>query len=167
MAGIPIKDIIYLSLIVTIIAALALWHHQAVLQGEAKVKAADASAVQRQQEAADAQKAKDQEEAKNAIQDLQGQLDSLRSAPHPSDNVVRLCSYAGRPSPLSSASPAPPGTQPTGSANEGRDSGVRSGGGGGDVGPGVRAIAEAGELLAIYREATVEWALKQSGGSTQ
>jgi hypothetical protein len=161
---IPTKDWLYLGAIVAIVSGLLWWHHSGVVAGEERIKAQDAAAVAKHDQDVAAQKAKDQEDATDAVSQLQQELESLRAAvsvPTPGVRPIRLCQYAGSDKGRPTSSPAG-GTKPAESADQGNDYVVRSGTGNGDIGPAMRDLATAGSILAIYRENTVAWALKQS-----
>jgi hypothetical protein len=160
----PLKDWLYLGAIIAIVSGLLWWHHSGVLAGEARIKAQDAAAVAKHDQDVAAQKVKDQEDATDAVSQLQQELESLRAAvsvPTPGARPIRLCQYAGGDTGRPTSSP-PGGTKPAESSNQGSDYVVRNGTGSGDIGPAMRDLASAGEILAIYRERTAEWALKQS-----
>jgi hypothetical protein len=136
-----------------------------IAEGEARIKASDAKAVQIHDEAVAAQKAKDEKDKADVVQNLQSQLEELRqkSLNPPAARSMRLCLTArssdeGRP-----PSSVPGGSQPAKPSDQGGDSGVRGGAGtGADYGPAVRDLATAGVLLADYRQACINWAQKQS-----
>lgn len=159
MTPTQILHAIYLSLIAGILvlgaAAMIWWHHDAVLQGAAECQKRVSQALADQQ-------VKDAKASQDVIDELNQDKASLQAQlalkPPP---VIRSCRdrvlYVDRP--VSAPGPTE-GTQPPKPTNGPVDSGVSGGGGGGDVGPGVRAIAAAGELLAVYRARLEEWELK-------
>lgn len=151
---IPVKDIIYLLSLIVVIVGMAWWHYDAVREGEYQCQMAQREAVA-QQHIKDAQASQDAIDELN--QDkirLQAELDA-KSPP-----VVRQCGrvfYVDRPM---RTPPVTARAQPGEPALPIPDSRMPAGGGGGDVGPGVRAIAAAGELDALYYSRLYEWSLK-------
>lgn len=158
----PVKDIIYLAAIAAIAAGLLWFHHSAVLEGEAKVKASDAAAVVKAQAAVQTQKLSDDKLAEGVTNDLKTQISSLTalaSAPTP---VMRLCNPARGSSPVSAKSGTTAGTQP-GATDSGSVPGVLSGTNAEpDIGPTVRDITFSCAVVSTYRERLIEWALGQS-----
>ena len=136
-----------------------------ISEGEARIKASDAKAVQVHDEAVAAQKAKDEKDKADVVQTLQGQLEELRqkSLAPPAARSMRLCLTALSSNEGRSPGSVSGGTQPAKPPDPGSDSGVRGGTGTrGDYGPAVRDLALSGEILADYRDACVSFALKQS-----
>lgn len=159
MTPTQILHTVYLCIIAGIVilggAAMIWWHHDAVVEGEAKIEASTHEAVEKQQ-LADAQASQDVIDGLN--QDklrLQAQIDA-KPAPPPLHVCGRVY-WVDRPLPQGTSTTRAAAGEP---ANPSLDSGVPAGGGSGDVGPGVRAIAEAGELLALYYQRLNEWAVK-------
>ena len=119
-------------------------------EGEARVKAADASAAARQ-------KAEDEKVSAGVVNDLNQRLTAL-SQPRPAP-IMRLCV----PTRYVQAQPAARGTQPgvaeTTSTSADR---VPPGADGIDIGPAVSDVERAAEVVAIFRNSTWEWAVKQA-----
>ena len=135
-----------------------------ISEGEARIKASDAKAVQVHDKDVAAQKAKDEKDKSDVVHTLQGQLEELRqkSLAPPAARSMRLCLTARSSDQGRSQGSVPPGTQPAKPSDQGIDSGVRAGTGtGSDYGPAVRDLALSGGILASYRAACVNWALKQ------
>lgn len=154
MGVIPIKDIFYLVVILAVFVGMAWWHHDAVLEGEAKCQAQQREAIA-QQHIKDAQASQDAiDELNQDKARLEAQLDSK---PPPTVHTCGRLYYTDRP-----LRPSPNTTrvQPGEPAEPVADSRVPAGSGGGDVGPGVRAIAAAGQLDALYYARLYEWTLK-------
>lgn len=153
----------WLELVATIAAVVGVlwWRHALIADGEAIRGAADTKARQEQHDA-------DARENADTIQGLRGdqarllaQLNAPRPNPPTDLRVVsgggmRVTAHQLRPG--SAPSPA----QSCLPANGGLDSGLPGGGGGGDVGPGVRDIALAGELLADYRQRLWDLEVKET-----
>lgn len=128
--------------------------------GENKVDRQDLVAVQKHDQQTAAQAAKDRKDAAATIATLRAQLtDALLPAPA---MPIRLCvarsSDEGR-APVQSAA----GAQPGESARPADDKRVLAGDRPGpDVSADVRALAQAGVILAAYRDAAIDWALRQA-----
>jgi len=148
---------IYLAIIAGVAIALTAfagwWHHDAVLEGMAKCQAAQKAALEKQHN-------EDLQANEDAVAGLEADKRALQaelaSQPPPA-LVCKRVLYVHRPLPPGTSAPATPPSQP---AQPPDDRGVPPGGGGGDVGPGVRALAAAGELVADYEERLYEWAVK-------
>lgn len=126
------------------------WHHDAVLEGIAKCQkqSAEAAANQHIQDAKASQDAID-----GLNQDIQHLRDQVNNPP-----IIHICSgvhHVDHPLP---AGTSPPGAASGEPADRGTDRGVPAGSGGGDVGQGVRDVALAGELDALYYYRLYKWA---------
>jgi hypothetical protein len=158
MPTLPLKDWAYLGAILVIVLGLAWWHHSAVLEGEAKVRAADARAVLKAQQAAEAQKEADAKTATEAVGGLEHELQDLRDHPPP-PRIVRLrCDLPSGGSP-STTSPGSASTEPR-SAASGSVPAVP--GPAIDVGPGLQRLALACDELSAEHRALLLWARKVS-----
>jgi len=144
---IPVKDWCYLGIIVAVAAGLLWWHHSAVLEGEAKVHAAEQAAYA-------AQAAKDAQNAKETVSGLNAEIEQLRSDALKPIPVVRLCNAPRVQPPAASdggnAVPAPGWSVPS----------VSAGDPGGDIGPSLLKLAAAADLIAARNRALIEWAKK-------
>lgn len=153
MSAIPVKDLIYIAVIILCIVGMAWWHHDAVLEGEAKCRAQQQAALEKQH-IADVTAAQDVIDGLNQDKTrLQAQLDA-KPAP-----VIRKCGvqyYAGQVPAGTSTARAQPGEPAVPDGNPGMPAGSDSG----DVGPGVQAIATAGQLLAIYYQRLYQFTVK-------
>jgi hypothetical protein len=108
------------------------------------------------------QKVADESLHKGEVDALSVQIGELRARLNMPVPHLRVCQPTQYTRAVPEPGGVPGGAQPTGPADPGNDSGVPVGSGGGDVGQGVRDLALAGELVAIYRGRAVDWALKQS-----
>ena len=163
MTPTTILHIIYLCIIAGIVivgsAGMAWWHHDAILEGERKCHASQEKALEEQHNA-------DSKATTDAVEQLQNDKAQLQEAlanrPPP---VIRKCGgvlRVERPLPAGGTAASPGASQPPDRAV---DSGMPQGSGGGDVGEGVRALAEAGQLLAIYRARLLAWAQQTREGN--
>lgn len=148
MSLIPVKDWIYLGIIAAVASGLLWWHHSAILEGEAKVHAAEQAAYA-------AQAAKDAENAKQTVDGLNAELAQLRTDALKPIPVVRLCVSAPRVQPPAAtdggnAVPAPGWGVPS----------VSAGDPGGDIGPSLQRLAAAADLVSARQRALIEWAKK-------
>lgn len=138
-----------------LLAAISGWliyeHHHLISEGEARIKAQDASARAKQ-------KAEDESISKGVIDDLQIKLADLsKPAPH---RIMRLCV----PTSVVRAEPASTGTQPPLDSTSGEGTGgMPQGTPGLDIGGDVQNAIRASEVIALYRDETWDWAMKQSG----
>lgn len=153
MSIIPTKDLVYLIILLLAVLGMVWWHHDAVMEGEAKCIAA-------QQKAIVDQRIKDAKASQDAILELQQdkiRLQSQLDAKPPPVIHCRLQRYVDRPlQPGTTPTRAQPDEPADGSAN----TGVLERSSGGDVGAGMLAIAAAGELNALYRQRLYDWSVK-------
>lgn len=162
MTALEIKLAVYASLLTALAIGLIWWHHQAVIDGEAKIEAADKVAVAHEQKAIAKQKAADADEAQGVVDALHAQLATL-SVQLERAPTVWLCHPTTSPRTMPASGGTASRAQPGEPAQPAVDSGLLSGTGSGtDGGAVLLDIALAGEILATYRERTVDWALKQS-----
>jgi hypothetical protein len=158
MTPTQILHIVYLCVIAAILllggVAMIWWHADAVKIGEEKCHAATQKAVEEQYQA-DARASQDTIES---LASEKARLEALLNSRPPA--VIRKCGSVLRVERPVPAGGNPPATQPAEPADRTHDRNLPEGGGSGDVGPGVRAIAAAGELLALYRQQLYEWSLK-------
>jgi hypothetical protein len=154
----PLREWLYLGAILVIVLGLAWWHHSAVLEGEAKVQAADARAVLKAQQAAEAQKEADAQTATEAVGGLQHELQDLRDHPPP-PRVVRLRCDLPSGGPSSPPSPSSSSTESRPPASGGISS---LPGPAPDVGPGLQRLALACDELSAEHRALLLWARKVS-----
>jgi hypothetical protein len=159
----PIKAYLALAVLLVIVVVQTCLCVHFYRDGEARVRASDAAAVEKMRRAAQAQKEVDDALYASTIKSLQQQLAAAGAvaatpAPH-----MRLCvptRYAG---PVSAPGAPASGAQPAKPADSSGDTGVREGTGAGpDIGPGVRDLALAGAILATYRDRTYDWAVEQA-----
>lgn len=153
---------LYAVLILLAIAALGegllLWH--VYRAGENKVDRQDLKRVQQHDQQTARQAAKDKQDDTDTIAKLRSQLsDALLPLP---TAAVRVCvadsGDQGRP-----AVKAASGAQPGESARPADDQRVLPGDQPGpDVSADLRALADAGVILATYRQSLVDWAERQS-----
>lgn len=161
MSFLSIKDVIYLAIITFVATLLIWWHHEAVVEGEDKVTISQAAALQKQKDAVTAQQLQDKQDSQDAIQQLVSELNAVRAAA-PRLSTLRLCGFAHNTSPLPVASEST-GSLKSPDAPAGTAAPVPGGDTAGtDIGTAVHDIAFVGAVLGAYRDATVEWALKQS-----
>jgi hypothetical protein len=163
MPGIPLRFYLYLGALAVVSIWLLHWHHSAVLEGEAMVKAADAQAVIKANAAREDQRRKDEENARGAINGLKSELDALRTTASEPAVHVRLCQFASRGiSPVPASSTAPGGAPAAPSAPANLQSVPEGTGRGPDVGPGLQDLALSCGIVEVYRKRTVTWALNQA-----
>jgi hypothetical protein len=162
MPGIPLRFYFYLGALAAISIWLVWWHHSAVLEGEAMIKAADAAAVIKSNAAREEQRLKDAANAQGAIDGLKTELDALRAATPPVVHV-RLCQFAtlGGNSVPSTGS-APGGAPAEAPAPANLQSVPERTGDGPDVGAGLQDLAFSCGIVEVYRKRTVTWALNQA-----
>lgn len=149
----------WLELVATILGVVGVlwWRHALIADGEAIRGAADTKARQEQHDA-------DARDSADTISGLRADLARL-SAPRPNPPTdLRVVSGGGMRVTARQLRPGPPApaAQPGLPPNGGLDTGLPGGGGSGDVGPGVRDIALAGELLADYRQRLWDLEVKET-----
>jgi hypothetical protein len=157
---IPIRFYLYLGALLAISVGLLWWHHSAVLEGEARVRAADAQAVIKAEAAKEEQRHKDDENAQGAINGLKSELDALRATTPPVVHV-RLCQFATG-GPVPSPGTAPGGAPAEASAPANLQPVPERTGDGPDVGSGLQDLAFSCGIVEVYRKRTVTWALNQA-----
>lgn len=161
---IPLR--VYLLLGALILVAIAqgalAWHFYS--KGENTVLRKDYEAVVQHDQQVQARADQDKRDAADAITDLKQQLDAARGelSMQPPPRPIRLCSTPGgdpgRPASATAAT-----AQPGEPARPADDRGVLPGDQPGpDVSADVRALKDAGVVLAIYNRALIEWATRQS-----
>ena len=127
-------------------------------------KANEAVAAAEAKDRIDKQHAADVEAVNGVVNDLKAQLDILRGSPVPAAHrPIRLCTYAGTGdiSSMPASGTVAGRIESAQPADQGSNTGVRAGDRSGDIGPALRALAEAGSILAIFRTETVKWAIAQ------
>jgi hypothetical protein len=148
----PIKDIIYLCAIAAVAGVLAWWHHQAVVEGEARITAQDAKARQEQHDA----DTKTNADTVAQLQQDNVRLKALAAAPAPSVLCVPQVRYVR-------AGPAPGPAQPAvAPANGASAAGVPAGSGVVDLGEPLRNIEIAAQYAADYRQRLWQWSVRQA-----
>lgn len=159
MTPTQILHTVYLCIIAGIVilgvVILGIVHRDGVNDGKADCRKQIATALEQQH-------IKDAKTSQDVIDELNQDKRELQTelAKHPPVRIIHDCSRV-----LDAANPVRPSPGP-GRAASGEpaqpaaDSSVPKGSGGGDVGPGVRAIATAGRLNAIYYARLYEWAMK-------
>lgn len=162
MTALEIKLAFLASVLTALAIGLVWWHHQAVIDGEEKIEAADKKAVAREQQAIAKQKAADADDAQGVVDALHAQLATLSTQLERAPSVW-VCHPTTSPRTMPASSGTAARAQPGEPARPADNPGVLSGtGSGSDIGQGLYDIALAGRELAIYRQLTVEWALKQA-----
>lgn len=158
MFGLATTTEIRLALYGLVLAAIGGWliyeRVHLIDEGESRIKAQDATARA-------AQKAEDEKTSAGVVNDLKSRLAELAVREPPARPVptLRLC----YPTRYVRTEPATPGTQPTVAPTPGKGpSGVPEGTAGLDIGQPVSDIKRAAEVIAVYRDTTWDWALKQS-----
>lgn len=149
MPTLPLRDYAYLAAILILTGAFLWYRHSLILEGEARVHAAEAKAAQIQQ-------AKDQKTAQETTDGLKSDLAQARSLanrPVP-PGPVRLL-YVRRACP---AATAPSGGQPGSPASGSLPSVSESDRTGPDPLPSLRQLAEASEVVAAQSRACLRWA---------
>jgi hypothetical protein len=146
----PIRDWVYLGIIVALaIFGLYLREHL-IAEGEARVHAAE-------QKAYAAQAQKDAENAKQTVSGLNAELQKLRSDALKPVPVVRLCSNPRGVQPSATAGRVG-SAAPTAGSVPGVPSGADSVGS--DIGPGLQRLADAADILSARDRALIDWAKK-------
>lgn len=159
----PARDWLYLAAI-AVLVVFGLWLRQHLIaEGEARVLAHDQAAVALHDKDVADQKTKDEENARAVIGDLKAKLvkAAVDYAGQPL-NPLRLCHSLGGDQGRTASSTAGQ-VQPGELAQRSPDSGVLAGDqSGDDVAADVRALAEAGSILAIYNADLYDWSVKQA-----
>lgn len=121
-------------------------------EGEARIKAQDATARAEQ-------KAEDEKTSAGVIDELKTDNQNLRALATKPAPTLRLCV----PTRYVRAAPAPSGAQPSVAPASGESgSGVPPGVTELDIGPAMSDLAFAASAVSVYRDRTWEWAVKQA-----
>ena len=121
-------------------------------EGEARIKSQDASARE-------AQKAEDAKVSKGVVDDLQNRINLLAAQPALAPPVIRLCSA---PRSVRADTPASGAQSSVASASGASPSGVPEGTHGIDIGPSLQDLKRSSQVIAVYRDETYDWAVKQA-----
>ena len=153
-----LKDTLYLAAIAVVVGGLLWWHHTGVLEGEARIRAADVAAEARAQAAAETQKRADEANAEEAIHGLQAELAAERAAAGEPAPIVRVCHRADDRGPAAVPAGHPGGTEPGPAAAGGVPGVPDRTAAGPDIGPGLQHLADACEVISARERATLRWA---------
>lgn len=141
-----IKDYLYLAAIAIIVGGLLWWHHSGVLAGEARYRAQVQKAVVGQQE-------KDEANAKQTTDSLNAELASLRNTAPPV-GVRCTASSVQAPKPArGTIRPAEPATPAESVPEVPGGTGAEP-----DLGPSLRLLAQAADIVSARDRACLTWA---------